>query len=61
MYNKLKQLEFKLEKKYWDLETCRKNQKNLVEQEPGIKVIFIVVSVHENQSKFLIGCHSNLG
>ena len=25
MYNNLEQLEFKLEKKYWDLETCRKS------------------------------------
>ena len=27
--NKLEQLEFKLEKKYWDLETCRKIQKKM--------------------------------
>ena len=28
--NKFEQLEFKLEKKYWDVETCRKSQKNYV-------------------------------
>ena len=28
--NKLEQLEFKLEKKYWDLETCRKSLKNFL-------------------------------
>ena len=28
MSNNLEQLELKLEKKYWDLETCRKSKKN---------------------------------
>ena len=35
MSNKLEQVEFKLEKKYWDLETCRKNQKNSFLQNHG--------------------------
>ena len=30
--NKLEQLEFKMEK-YWDLETCRKSQKNVFVEE----------------------------
>ena len=58
MSNKLEQLEFKLEKKYWDLETCSKSQK--IEISAGFSFlentqIFVIGKILMNPSLLLLG------
>ena len=56
--SKLEQLEFKLEKKYWDLETCRKCQKIIVHNFQKCISFYILGDLRCNEQPQLTVMHT---